>query len=183
MEIVNPEYFSCRGLGSEGNLTCFVTGEILPLMSNISGFVTSKEAGERIVKMFKGYAWLDYRPHEPDWIQVKIGTIPKYVVVLELIMEFTRQGVISPVMIEHALLRGKLVADGEPEHQKAETIGRLLPFHLALKYWPAGEKWHYTIVNEFRKIAKAATDLGEEKLADELHDVMVRNRAEDWYTV
>lgn len=183
MITVNPEYFSCRGLGSETNLTCLVTGEILPLMSNISGFVASKEAGERVVKMFEGRAWLDYRPHEPGWVQVKIGTIPKYVVVLELIMEFTRQGVISPTMIEHALVRGKLVVDDESGHQKAETIGRVLPFHLAIKYWPAGEKWHYTIVNEFKKTALAVASLGEHELAHEITNALIRNRAESWYSV
>lgn len=45
---------------------------------DLSGFVKTKAAGERIVKMVKEIignepkSWLDYRPNEPMWIQVKI---------------------------------------------------------------------------------------------------------------
>ena len=56
------EYWHPRGIGYD-----------------LSGFVKSKEAGERIVKMFKKAlnkenikTWLDFRPREPTWIQVKV---------------------------------------------------------------------------------------------------------------
>lgn len=55
------EYFSPRGIGYD-----------------LAGFVKSKEAGERIVAMFHlalsrpPKTWLDYRPSEPKWIQVKV---------------------------------------------------------------------------------------------------------------
>ena len=56
------EYWSPRGIGYD-----------------LSGFVKSKEAGERIVNMFKRAlnksdirTWLDFRPSEPTWIQVKV---------------------------------------------------------------------------------------------------------------
>jgi len=55
------EFFSPRGVGSD-----------------LAGFVKSKEGGERIVRMFevvlrrKVTTWLDYREHEPNWIQVKV---------------------------------------------------------------------------------------------------------------
>lgn len=55
------EYWSPRGVGYD-----------------LSGFVRSKEAGERIVSMIekiikkKPESWLDYRENEPNWIQVKI---------------------------------------------------------------------------------------------------------------
>lgn len=45
---------------------------------DLSGFVKCKAAGERIVKLIECVigetpkSWLDYRPKEPNWIQVKI---------------------------------------------------------------------------------------------------------------
>lgn len=45
---------------------------------DLSGFVKCKDAGERIVKMVAKVigkppkTWLDYRPSEPNWIQVKV---------------------------------------------------------------------------------------------------------------
>lgn len=45
---------------------------------DLAGFVKSKEAGERIINMVRVVleknevaSWLDFRPHEPKWIQVK----------------------------------------------------------------------------------------------------------------
>lgn len=55
------EYWAPRGIGYD-----------------LSGFVVSKEAGERVVDMFRKAlgkepkTWLDYRPNEPKWIQVKV---------------------------------------------------------------------------------------------------------------
>lgn len=55
------EYFTPRGVGYD-----------------LAGFVKSKEAGERIVAMFHlalsrpPKTYLDYRPSEPKWIQVKV---------------------------------------------------------------------------------------------------------------
>lgn len=45
---------------------------------DLSGFVKSKEAGERVVDMFRKAlgrepkTWLDFREYEPTWIQVKV---------------------------------------------------------------------------------------------------------------
>ncbi len=56
------EFWSPRGIGYD-----------------LSGFVKSKEAGERVVAMFHlalsrpPKTWLDYRPSEPKWIQVKVS--------------------------------------------------------------------------------------------------------------
>lgn len=58
---VDGEFWSPRGVGYD-----------------LAGFVQSKEAGERILQMIKDLieeepkSWLDYRPKEPMWIQVKI---------------------------------------------------------------------------------------------------------------
>lgn len=55
------EYWNSRGIGYD-----------------LSGFVKSKQAGERLLAMVKRIlgketpaSWLDYRPHEPKWIQFK----------------------------------------------------------------------------------------------------------------
>ena len=55
------EYWASRGIGYD-----------------LSGFVKSKLAGERLLRMVKlvletdePKTWLDYREHEPDWIQFK----------------------------------------------------------------------------------------------------------------
>lgn len=55
------EYWAPRGIGYD-----------------LSGFVKSKKAGERILEMVKEVlgkekpdSWLDYRPSEPKWIQFK----------------------------------------------------------------------------------------------------------------
>lgn len=55
------EYWSSRGVGYD-----------------LAGFVVSREAGERILNMVKEVlnndnpkSWLDWRKHEPNWIQFK----------------------------------------------------------------------------------------------------------------
>lgn len=55
------EYWSSRGIGYD-----------------LSGFIKSKQAGERLLMMVKEVlgkdnsdSWLDYREHEPEWIQFK----------------------------------------------------------------------------------------------------------------
>jgi len=75
----NGEYFDSRGIGLE-TIGCFVCGAESATRANIAGFVKSKEAGKRIVSMFsqKVGAYLDLRPHEPTWIQVKIGACTKH---------------------------------------------------------------------------------------------------------
>lgn len=47
---------------------------------DVSGFVKSKEAGERLLRFVKYVlekdevsTWLDYREHEPEWIQFKFS--------------------------------------------------------------------------------------------------------------
>jgi hypothetical protein len=65
-----------RGLGTgQGNNVCAFTGE--PLKGHYghdaSGFVESLEDGLLLASMFKGRAYLDYRPSEPKWIQVKVA--------------------------------------------------------------------------------------------------------------
>lgn len=71
--------FSSRGIGKEDNLSCFVCGQEESLMSNIAAFVKSKEEGSTIVTWFGKGARLDWRPSEPEWIQVKVGACKKHI--------------------------------------------------------------------------------------------------------
>jgi hypothetical protein len=66
--------WSPRGIGSNWNIPDLVTGvtdgELHP---DMSGFVGSKEEGELALSIFGGRAFLDYRPSEPNWVQVKVS--------------------------------------------------------------------------------------------------------------
>jgi len=96
------EIFKSRGLGTEFGLKCFVTGEKSD-GPNIAAFVESKEAGERIVKMFNGRAKLSYREREPDWIQVKVGVTNKYKIALEKLNYLVSdENIINKEMVEDA---------------------------------------------------------------------------------
>ncbi len=102
------EKFYSRGIGKEWKLACFVTGTSLEsedeLKSNIAAFVESREAGQRVVDMFSGLARLDYRPSEPNWIQVKIGAAKGHEEALETLHRLVRENdnVISPELIAEA---------------------------------------------------------------------------------
>lgn len=67
------EWFKSRGIGNDNTPGCFICGGPDGLRNNIAAFVPSKESGERVVAMFGAGARLDYREHEPNWIQVKVG--------------------------------------------------------------------------------------------------------------
>jgi hypothetical protein len=82
------EYFSPRGVGYD-----------------LAGFVRTKQAGERVIEMFKKVigkncgTWLDYRIHEPNWIQVKVQECDCNLEKLHnLIIE--RKGIITEEMIK-----------------------------------------------------------------------------------
>ena len=93
-------------IGKEGNLPDFVTGQKPSgdLKDHISGFVDSKEAGERIVAMFGGAARLDYSPSEPTAIQVKVGALPEHELQLRELHNLVREAgnTITPEIIEKA---------------------------------------------------------------------------------
>jgi hypothetical protein len=75
--------FRSRGIGMD-NCSCFICGdENERMMNNISAFVKSKSDGEEAVSWFGKGAYLDYRPHEPNWIQVKIGACKHHLPALE----------------------------------------------------------------------------------------------------
>lgn len=67
------EYFDSRSVRMEPGIDCFCCGGNKTLQHNISGYVKCKASGERVVDMFAQGAYLDFRPYDPNYVQVKIG--------------------------------------------------------------------------------------------------------------
>jgi hypothetical protein len=79
--------FHIRGLGTD-SCSCMICNE-KGLMSNFAAFIESKEEGELAVEMFGNFgAWLDFRPREPKWVQVKVGACKRHLVALYLLMAY-----------------------------------------------------------------------------------------------
>ena len=102
-ELGNIGFFN-RGFGKD-HVKCFICGNLEEYYNdNISAFVNSKEDGEKIVSWFP-YAWLDYRPPEPHYIQVKIGACSTHKPILEkLCKEISWHGTIYPEIVKEVLL-------------------------------------------------------------------------------
>ncbi len=104
------EIFHSRGIGRD-ECKCFVCGiskcnkKGNYYLHNIAAFVQCKESGERIIKMFKKGARLDYRKFEPDRVQVKIGACDKHLSNLKFLEELTEKAdnTISEKMIAKAI--------------------------------------------------------------------------------
>lgn len=93
--------FQSRGIGYEAVPGCFVCGsrtrtpEGHSALHNIAAFVKSKDDGEIICDWFGNMVRLDYRLHEPNWIQVKVGACDTHRPWLEKLHNVTsRHGVI-----------------------------------------------------------------------------------------
>ncbi len=95
------EYFNSRGVGLDMTPGCFICGGQEGMYHNIAAFVTTKESGERVVGMFRFGAYLDYRPHEPDRVQVKIGACDSHLGHLQLLEQAVQRNgaVINPEII------------------------------------------------------------------------------------
>ena len=78
-------------------------------MPNASGFVSSRDEGERFVAMLGGRAKLDYRPNQPNHIQVKIGATEENVGVLQRLCNasYAMRGWMTPELVKWALDPGK----------------------------------------------------------------------------
>lgn len=102
------EFFSSRGIGLD-SCTCFVCkthdrdGQGHTMLNNIAAFVQTKEAGERVVVMFPQGARLDYREHEPDRIQVKIGACNAHLPNLQKLDELAKDGILTQEMVTAAI--------------------------------------------------------------------------------
>ena len=93
------EFFRSRGIGLDMTPGCFVCGGGERMYSNIAAFVQCKESGERVVAMFRQGARLDYREHEPDYVQVKVGACKEHLHCLQNLDELVSNGVITEEMI------------------------------------------------------------------------------------
>lgn len=98
--------FSPRGIGTDSGIACFVCGEKLRSGSNIAAF-TSQEHGKAIVAWFSsraGGAWLDFRPTEPNWVQVKVLCCQAHLSNLEKLLALTGQyGIIREKDIDESM--------------------------------------------------------------------------------
>ncbi len=83
------EFFHPRGLGKDWTPGCFVCGGPRDLYDNVAAFVQCREAGDRVVAMFERGARLDYREHEPDRVQVKVGACAAHAGSLRALMRAT----------------------------------------------------------------------------------------------
>lgn len=94
-----------RGIGNDWG-DCFICGGKRKVPSgvnhNISAFVNSKKDGETVVSLFKQGAWIDYREHEPNHIQVKICACSEhYSYLLFLSHQISKFSCISKAIIEN----------------------------------------------------------------------------------
>jgi hypothetical protein len=104
------EFFRSRGICLD-KCYCFVCGtnkrskKGTCFLNNIAAFVQCKEAGERIISMFKQGTWLDYREYEPDCVQVKIGACDEHLSNLRYLKRLTEEAdnTISKEMIAKAI--------------------------------------------------------------------------------
>src|SRR5271165_6475879 len=106
-------YWSPRGIGFD-SVPCFVTKQKeCSGRPNISGFVSSREDGQKVVDMFGGYARLDYRDFEPNWIQVKVGVEKEHEEVLDRLMVVCSDGILTPKRLAWSINPPEN-RDGEP---------------------------------------------------------------------
>ena len=111
--------FSTRGIGLEQIGKCFYCGCVVDgYQPNISGFVDDNYEGEKIVKLFtKGGAYCDFRKHEPNWVQVKIGSCKEHEDKLEKLDSIlTITGAFTPKLLSNFTDREEY-SDKEKEKQ------------------------------------------------------------------
>jgi hypothetical protein len=73
---------------------------------DVAAFVESREAGERVVAMYELFglhAEIDFRPSEPNWIQVKVGACERHSPNLARLIELCSDNKIDPSKIVKSL--------------------------------------------------------------------------------
>ena len=76
-------FYNPRGIGSNW-IPCFICGkenEDGRCQSDMAAYVRGKEQGEKVVALFASCglsAKLDFRPSEPDYVQVKVGACQEH---------------------------------------------------------------------------------------------------------
>lgn len=119
--------FAPRGTGLDACPGCFVCGADKRnpeannnYLNNIAAFVASRADGEAVMAWFASErgpgAWLDYRPHEPHRIQLKIGACDAHLPQLQALYALTRvYGVIRQRDIVDACAGVQAVAASAPD--------------------------------------------------------------------
>ncbi len=100
--------FSSRGIGTDCCPGCFACGPETSMesasMANIAAYIRTKEEGEIIVGWFNGRARVDFRAHEPNYIQLKVGACEAHLENLEYLRILTDwYDVIRKTTIEKAV--------------------------------------------------------------------------------
>ncbi len=76
-----------RGIGSNWNIPDIETGIVDDVLkTDLSGFVSSKAEAHIAMALFDGNAFLDFRPYEPQWIQVKVSGRKEVLVALDTLV-------------------------------------------------------------------------------------------------
>jgi hypothetical protein len=106
---MTEENYSPRGIGSNW-LPCYICnqGGGDEVQSDMAAFVDSKSAGERVVAIYEElglHATLDFRSHEPNWVQVKVGACDKHLSNLEKLTKLCSEDkTITPAKIVQSLI-------------------------------------------------------------------------------
>jgi hypothetical protein len=112
--------FLPRGIGLNA-LPCYVCGHTASnVQPDMAAHVSSQQDGTDILDMFlelRCCAWLDYRPSEPNWIQVKVGACYLHAANLRFLYVLTaRDKRITKAIIEDTL------PDAAPSRTLAQRI-------------------------------------------------------------
>jgi len=100
--------FGVRGIGLDVCPCCFVCGatqrepDANHFLHNIAAVVSSKADGETLVEWFGGRARLDFRPHQPHHIQLKVGACTAHLPNLQALERITSK---------HRVIRLKDIAE------------------------------------------------------------------------
>lgn len=105
-----PIEWHMRGIGRAGGIS-IMSAKQIDFGYDLAGYVKSREDGELIVDLFQGLVKIDYRPSEPNWIQVKvivddenkIYILDELMTVVMINGNFIRPSQISNFMQRHAL--------------------------------------------------------------------------------
>jgi hypothetical protein len=128
MKTSQGEYFRPRGIGSNW-IPCFVCGiggegTLLPDMAS---FVDGHDGGKRVETMIRqaGYrCFLDFRPSEPEWVQVKLGACTAHFPCLERLADLI---IANNCYINEEILKEAVEGETTPE---AVSIALHHPFGL-----------------------------------------------------
>lgn len=119
-----PVGWTVRGIGTAAMPGCFVCGANPDtLMSNLSAFAATKGEAYFLRSCFERGAYVDFRPHEPHWIQVKVGACETHLPVLR---DLAAQWYISEYHID-VMIEAALAADRWAERKLKTTQSKTRP--------------------------------------------------------